>query len=193
MNLEQQVSNVCKIGFYHISYIATIRNCLNQKDTETLVHAFISSTLDHCNSLLSGISMYLIDELQRVHNAAARLVTCTSKFDSIASILRNLHWLPVKQRISYKILLLTYKALNGVAPQHISDLMTRYKPARTVRSSNKLLLQVTCYRLKTYGYKSFKVSASVLGNSLPFTLKKSIPANNFKSSVKTFLFKQAFG
>ena len=87
MNLEQQVSNVNKICFYHISNIAKIRNCLTQKDTETLVHTFISSKLDHCISLLSGIPMYLIDKLQRDQNAAARLVTRTRKFDSITSIL----------------------------------------------------------------------------------------------------------
>ena len=87
MNMEQQVSNVCKICFCHISNIANIRNCLTQKDTETLVHTFISSKLDHCISLLSGIPMYLIDKLQRDQNPAARLVTRTRKFDSITSIL----------------------------------------------------------------------------------------------------------
>lgn len=77
MNLEQQVQNVCKTAFYHIRNIAKIRNCLSQNDTETLVHAFISSKLDNCNSLLTGLPIYLIEKLQRVQNAAARLVTRT--------------------------------------------------------------------------------------------------------------------
>ena len=82
---------------------------------------------------------------------------------------------------------LTFKALNGMAPQYISELLTPYKSARTtLRSSNKLLLQVPCYHLKTYGYRSFQVTASILWNSLSLTIKNSISVNNFKSVLKQF-------
>ena len=81
---------------------------------------------------------------------------------------------------------LTFKALNGMAPQYISVLLTPYKPAGTLCSSNKLLLQVPCYRLKTYGYRSFQVTAPILWNSFPLTIKKSISVNNFKSVLKQF-------
>ena len=118
--------------------------------------------------------MYLIDKLQRVQNTAAHLVTRTRKFDSITLVLKQLHSSPVKQRIYYKMLLLTYKALNGMSPQYISGLLTQCKPARNLRSSNKLLLQIQCYRLKTYGYRLFQVAAPILWNSLPLTIKKSI-------------------
>ena len=142
MSLEQHVQNVCKTAFYHIRNIAKIRNCLTQKDNEALVHAFISSKLDNYNSLLSELPQYQIDKLQRVQNAAARLVTRTRKFDSITPVLKQLHWLPVKQRISYKILLLIFKALYGIAPRYISDLLTQYVPIRTLRSLDKCFLKV---------------------------------------------------
>ena len=122
VNLEKHVMNTCKTTFYHLRNIAKIRNCLSQDNAETLFHAFISSKLDFCNALLYGLHRSVIDRLQFVHNCAARLVTRTRSSEHIATVLRRLHWLPVRQRITYKILLLTYKALNGMAPKYIADL-----------------------------------------------------------------------
>ena len=68
----------------------------------TLVHAFISSCLEYCNSLLYGVGDGLLKKLQAVQNAAARVVMGTNKFDHITPVLRDLHWLPVRQRIKYK-------------------------------------------------------------------------------------------
>ena len=87
MDLELHVNNICKVAFYHIHNLSKIRNCLTQKDTETLVPAFISSKLDNCNSLLTGLPQYLLDKLQRVQNAVARLVSCTRIYDNITPVL----------------------------------------------------------------------------------------------------------
>ncbi len=85
-------------------------------DAEKLVHAFMSSRLDYCNALLGGCPDSLINKLQIVQNAAAKVLTSSRKYDHITPILLSLHWLPIKFRISYKILLLAYKALNGYLP-----------------------------------------------------------------------------
>ena len=103
---------------------------LSQKDTEILVHAFITSKLDNCNSLLYGLPQFLIDHLQAVQNCAARLITRSRKHDHITPILRQLHWLPVHSRIKYKILLLTFKALHGLAPSYITEMLQPYRPSR---------------------------------------------------------------
>ncbi len=137
MNLEQHVKDVCKSAFYHIQNISKIRDCLTHNDTETLVHAFISSKLDFCNALLYGLPQCVVDKLQRVQNSAARLVTRTRKYEHITPVLMDLHWLPVEQRIEYKILLLTYKSLNGMAPKYLSDLLHRHNPTRQLRSASK--------------------------------------------------------
>ena len=110
--MEHHVKKVCKNGYFHLKNIAGIRKNLDKKDTEKLVHAFISSTLDYGNALLHGISGTHLSKLQMLQNSAARLIEKLRKYDHIRETLIKLHWLPVKARIEFKILLLTWKALN---------------------------------------------------------------------------------
>ncbi len=99
-----------------------------------LINVFITSRLDYCNALLGGCSACLINKLQMVQNAAARVLTRT--YDHISPVLSTLHWLPIKHRIDFKILLITYKALNGLASQYLSKLLSHYCPPRPLRSQN---------------------------------------------------------
>ena len=110
----------------------------------------------------------------------------------ITPVLMDLHWLPVKQRVSFKILLLTYKALNSIAPKYISDLLVQYRPVRTLRSSGKMLLQVPSYKLKSYGSRSFSYVAPYLRNRLPDAIRHSPSLATFKSRLKTYLFNEDF-
>ncbi len=109
---------------------------LSMSNAEMLIHAFMISRLDYCNALLGGCSACLINKLQLVQNAAARVLTRTRKYDHISPVLSTLHWLPIKHRIDFKILLTTYKALNGLAPQYLSELLLRYTPPRLLHSQN---------------------------------------------------------
>ena len=84
------------------------------------MHAFISSRLDYCNSLLYGINDGLLKKLQAVQNAAARVTTKTRKFDHITPVLRELHWLPVRKRIVYKLAVMVYKCLHRLAPPYLA-------------------------------------------------------------------------
>ncbi len=86
---------------------------LSISNAEMFIHAFMTSRLDYCNALLGGCSAHLINKLQMVQNAAARVLTRTRKYDHISPVMSTLHWLPIKDRIDLKILLITYKALNG--------------------------------------------------------------------------------
>ena len=192
MDLEQHGNSICKTAFFHIRNLSKIRNCLTQKDTERLVHTFITSKLDNCNSLLAGPPLYSLRKPQRVHNAAARLVSRTRKNDKITPVLTDLHWIPVKQRISFNILVLTYKALNAIAPQYISDFLVQHTPARVLRSSGKKLLQVPSYKLKTYGSSSSSHGSPHLWNKLPDAIRQSPSVATFKSTLKTHLFNEAF-
>ena len=102
----------------------------------TVVHAFVGSRLDYCNSVLLGISDKHIQKLQRIQNIAARLVSGSSKYDHITPVLKELHWLPIKERIQFKTLVITFKALNGQAPEYLSELLCRKVNTRLLRSSN---------------------------------------------------------
>ena len=108
--LKNQVNQVCKCAWSAIRKIGRIRSHLTQDVSERLVHAFITSKLDSYNSVLYGLPSCELDQLQRVQNVAARLVTMASKSDHITPILFKLHWLPVKERITFKLLLITFKA-----------------------------------------------------------------------------------
>ena len=111
ISMDTHINQVCKTAFYHIHNIRRISKYLSQESLKTLVHAFVMSRLDYCNSLLYGLPKYRISKLQQVQNAAARLITNTRKYDHITPALYNLHWLPVFYRIYFKILIITFKAL----------------------------------------------------------------------------------
>jgi len=101
-----------------------IRSSLTLEAAKTLVHAFISIRLDNCNSLLYEASDSLLAMLQTVQNAAASVITGTRKFDHITPVLRDLYWLPVRQRISFKLAMMVYKCLYGLAPSYLADVCT---------------------------------------------------------------------
>ena len=135
------------------------KKLLSQDNAETLVHAFISSKLDFCNALLYGLSQSVIDRLQYVQNCAAQLVTRTWSSEHITPVLRRLHWLPVRQWITYEIVLLMYKALNGMASKYIADLLQPYTPMKQLQSSSKNLLVTPKSHLKFYSDRSFQIAA----------------------------------
>uniref|UniRef100_A0A8C8DH59 Reverse transcriptase domain-containing protein n=1 Tax=Oryzias sinensis TaxID=183150 RepID=A0A8C8DH59_9TELE len=121
LSFKAHISQACRTAFFHLQNIAKIRNILSKSDAEKLIHAFVTSRLDYCNSLLAACPKSSLRSLQLVQNAAARLLAGTSRRDPITPLLVSLHWIPVDSRIKFKILLLTYKALHGVAPSYIKD------------------------------------------------------------------------
>ena len=143
-------------------------------------------------TLLPGLRKDHINKLQLAQNSAARLLTGTRKREHISPILRSLHWLPIPERIDFKLLLLTFKSLNDVAPPYMEELLVRYRPTRTLRSAAKGLLVQPNYNLKTYGYRAFSYAAPKVWNSMLMSLRTCCELKAFKSKIKTFLFKRAF-
>ena len=119
MNMEGHVNNMCKSAFFHLRNISRIRRNIDQPTAKKLIYAFVTSRLDYCNALLFGISDHLLSKVQRIQNMAARVVCKIQKSEHITPVLRRLHWLPIKARIQYKILLTVYKCLNGMAPKYL--------------------------------------------------------------------------
>ena len=113
MSFSDQINSVSKYCHFHIRDIRLIRHLLPLPTATALVNSLVSSKLDYCNSLYSGISQTNLNNLQRIQNAWASVITNTSKYQHITPTLTNLHWIPIKQKIDYKICLLTYKTLTN--------------------------------------------------------------------------------
>ena len=147
--------------------------------------------------MLYNIPKVTLDKLQCIQNMCACLALRKSKRDSILECLKQLHWLPVKQRIHFKILVLTYKCLHSQGPTYLIDLLQPTKPTRSgLRSSalqdSYLHLSVPRTKCKTFADRSFSVGAPTLWNSLPQHIKEATSVLMFKNMVKTHLFKKAF-
>ncbi|CAH3037771.1 unnamed protein product, partial [Porites lobata] len=120
--MSTHISKLCGVAFYHLHNIKRIRKYLSRESTEMLVHAFITSLVDYCNSLLYGLPNYQLNKL----------------FCHISPLLRGLHWLPVKARIEFKILLITFKAIHRLAPKYPCDLLTFKSSSYNLRSSDSI-------------------------------------------------------
>ena len=103
MSMLSHINKTCSSAFYYLYNMRRIRKYLSRSVTESLVHAFITSRIDYCNSLLYGLPNSHIMKLQRIQNAAARLVTGTPRFCHVTPLLFHLHWLPISYRIKFKI------------------------------------------------------------------------------------------
>ncbi len=143
LSFENHISNVTKTAFFHLRNIAKLRTMLSVSDAEKLVNAFMTSRLDYCNALLGGLScIFNKQATDSTKCCGARVLTRSRKYDHITPILQSSARLPIKFRISYKILLLAYKALNDLAPAYLTNLLSRYNPTRSLRSQNSGLLVV---------------------------------------------------
>ncbi|XP_075342899.1 olfactory receptor 8G17-like [Odontesthes bonariensis] len=173
LSLQAHISSTTKSAFFHLTNICRLRPSLSDPVAETLIHAFITSHLDYCNGVLYGLPNKALDRLQRVQNSATRILTNTKRWQHITPTLKHLHWLPVKSRITYKILLLTYKSLHTLAPQYLSDLIQQHSQPRSLRSSDKNQLVTPRSRLRTFGDRAFCVAAPTLWNSLPLHIRQA--------------------
>ena len=192
LKLDSQIKSVVKSSFFQLRQLAKIKPILQKKHFETVIHAFVTTRLDYCNALYVGVSGSSIARLQLVKNAAARLLTGTRKYEHISPVLASLHWLPVDFRVHFKILLFAFKALHGLAPSYLSELLHPYTPSRSLRSADQLLLIEPRARLKSRGERAFSVAAPKLWNDLPLHIRQASSLSLFKSHLKTHLFSLAF-
>ena len=159
-----------------------------------MIQAFVSSPLDYCNSLLYGLPQVQIDKIQRVQNATARLIFEQPKFCHKTPALSQLHWLPIKYHIEFKILVMTFKAIHDIAPDYLCKLIRQRKSTGySLRSSKKVMLEVPSGKiLPTLDGRAFCYAAPKLWNNLPSEISSLDSLSNFKCHVKKYLFKQAF-
>ena len=190
--MERHINSVCRGAYFHLRNIAKIKTCLTKTALQDVTRALITTKLDYCNSILYGLPKYLTLKLQRVQNSAARMIMNIRKRDHITPVLQRLHWLPVHQRIKFKILVLVHKALMENNPSYLQDLLQRYIPNRSLRSAGANLLVVPHSKSKLYHDRAFSFAGPSLWNSLPAALRDIISITSFKSKLKTLLFTEAY-
>ena len=162
--------------------------------TAALFSAFVLSRLDYCNAILAGLPISTIAPLQRAQNAAARVIARLSPRDHVTSTLRELHWLPVPYRITYKLCLLMHLIHTGQAPSYLTDIVTQTATVSSrsrLRSASSLRYEQPRTRLKL-GQRAFCYAAPAAWNTLPTSLQQIPNTETFKRHLKPFLFCQAF-
>jgi hypothetical protein len=192
LDMSDHIDAVCRACYMHLRHIGQIRPYLTENAASKIIHALISSKLDSFNSLLYGLPDVCLHRLQLVQNTAARIIKQCKKYDHITPILYSLHWLPVKERIEYKIVLLTFKSMHDMAPLYISELLQPYHPSCSLRSEDLVLLKQPKSRTRRYGDRAFSVCAPRLWNNLPLSLRKIDSLSTFRTTLKTHLFKRAY-
>ena len=163
LSMSVHITNACSASFFHLYNIRKISKYLSRECKETLIHALVTSRLDYCNSSLYGSSAYLVKKMQRVQNSAARLIFQVSKFNHVTPLLSTLHWLSVKYRIIFKLLIITYKSIRGLVPSYLCSLLSVKKNDRyNLRSRSGLLINhCNVKALVTLGDRSFQCAAPI--------------------------------
>ena len=188
--MTNHIRAICRTANVHLHNISRIRRDLTPEATKSLVHAFIISWLDYGNALLAGLPLEHLKKLQRIQNLAHRIITFTPRRDHITPIVRQMHWLPIKRRIEYKILLHVFRCINSTAPLYRADMLKRQCSTGRTRSSQQLLLEVPRTKLVSFGDRSFKVVGPRLWNALPIAIKCIVTVPLFVKAFKPHIFKR---
>ena len=195
LTFSEHISNLTRSSYFHLRRLRVIRRSVSSATFTTLVHAFVSSRIDYCNSLLIGLPKVRLLPLQSVLNSAARLIARLPRYSHISTYMfEQLHWLPLSARIQFKILILIFKAQRGLAPKYLMDLILRPHSAsshRPLRSSNRLDLLVPRSRTAMAQSRSFASIGPSLWNALSPSARTTILSGSLSSSfsfLKTCFF-----
>ena len=149
------------------------------------------SSVQNCNGILHGISAKNLGKLQKVQNMLARVVTGKRRFDHINPVLRDLYWLPIAQRVDFKLATIVFKVRLLHQPKYLAALLTDYEPSRTLRSTNKQYLCIPRSRT-VLASRRFSSAAPVIWNGLPLDIRTCDKLDCFRRKLKTHFFKLAF-
>jgi len=186
LSFTPHIKSLSKSCNFHIRALRHIRPTLTDDMAKAIATSLVSSKLDYCNSLLYGCSKSNIDKLQRVQNSLARVVTACHSAPA-HELLYNLHWLPIKHRIDFKIATLTFKLLAHHQPSYLSNIISFYNPPRTLRSSS--LYQLATPSVSTvFGSRAFSVASPSIWNSVPLSIRQYPSLPTFNAHLKNYYF-----
>ena len=195
LSFKNQIKMIVKICNFQIRNIYAIKKHLDRKCLHLLVHSLVISKINYCNSLYSGLPNYLLRKLQSVINRSVRLICSLPPRVPTTQYLIELHWLPVKARIEFKICLLAFKALKFGQPKYLANLLS----LQNVPLGMDLRTSDDPYRLeepratseRLFSERAFSYIVPRLLNRLPVSLKEADSVELFKPKLKTFMFARA--
>ena len=190
--MKKHVIKICQTAYFKFKRISSVRRFLTEDATKTLVTSYILSRLVYCNRLLMGTPNSVIQPLQKILNFAARLVLLAPRHHHSTPLLEKLHWLPISERIKYKVVCMCFSAIGGSGPAYLSELLHVYTPSRTLCSSDTCMLEIQQCKRKAHGFRTFACFGPLIWNSLPQDLRHCPALSSFKAKLKTFLFSQYF-
>ena len=195
VTMSAHVTATIRACFAALRQIRSVRRSLTQDALLTLIRSLVITKLDFCCSVLAGVSGTLMQRLQSVLNAAARLVFSVKRSEHTTPLLRELHWLKVPERIQYRLCVLAFRCLHGLAPSYLSEtlqLSTEVDARRRLRSASTSTLVVPSTRRSTLGDRAFPVAAARAWNSLPPSVRSTPSLASFRLHLKTHLFAASF-
>ena len=157
-----------------------------------LIHSLVTVCLDYCNAKLYDLPDNSLYRLQKIQNTAARILARLPRCSHISATLFDLHWLPIRYRITFEICILTYQAYHHTAPSYLCDLIVPYVHTQSLRSNDKCLIEPCKPRLWSYGERCFKYAGPQEWNKLPLYVRKSSSLSIFITQLKTYLFQVAY-
>ena len=190
-----QVSATVKSCNFQLCQISRVRRYITAGTCRLAVLALVISRLDYCNSLLAGSQELHMNRLQMVQNRAARLITRPraprGEIVHVTPILEQLHWLPVRQRVLYKLCVLVFNCLHGTGPAYLSELLKRH--VRDSRLRQPSGMELVAYRPKRkVGYVGFGTAGPRSWNSLPSSVQTMDSLSEFKTALKTHMWHLAY-
>ena len=186
LNFKKQISSLKSSCYHKLRNICKMQPHLSSKQLEILTLALVTS-LDYCNSLYYGINCLLLNQLQSIQNRACRVILGLKAKEPTKIHMNNLHWLKIKERIEFKILLLAYKSLTGKSPFYLTNLI-KYNCISGSRTPS-----LSPHPVRTSaGARAFKHCAPVLWNKLPINMKCCHDISQFKKQLKNLLFDKSF-
>lgn len=191
LSFDDHITGVVRACNYHLRALHHIRHLIDREAANTMACSIVCSRLDYCNSVLYGVTDANIGRLQRVQNSLARVVYNAPYRSSATALRRTLHWLPIKERISYKIAMLTFKVRLHQQPTYLAELIVDYIPSWSLRSSGTNLL-VEPRKKTLIASRAFSCASPHIWNSLPPAARSSTSFDTFRRHVKTFLFDVAY-
>ena len=193
LSMDKHITSKCNAAIFNIRNIASIRRFINLDTAKLLATSLVLTHLDYSNSILSGLPKKSIMKMQRIQNWAAKVVLCRDRYSSSTDALIKLHWLPIKERIDFKILCIIFKCLNKMAPPYLESKIKKKTFTRNTRASTRgTMLEVPFVRKSTFAARAFSVYGPELWNTLPTKLHKLTTIDSFKRGLKTELFTRAF-